>query len=129
MRNVTIPADPAKKFTQDITITLGDDIDNNYEPVSKPFPVPLPSSWKDKSGNSRVITWISNFEVKRKDGQAIPSTDRRTFSVTIPQANGEVIYYAGRQVRSFDPPAVATGGSITISLPLGVGDPPVGISH
>lgn len=129
MRNVTIPADPAKKFMQTITITLSDDIENDYEPVPKALPTQLPSSWKNKSGNSRTITWINNFEVKRKDGQPIPGTDRRAFSVTIPQATGELVYYAGRQVRSFDPPVIGTGGPVTISLPLGVGDPPVGVAH
>ena len=129
MRDVPIPADPAKRFTQSITITLGDDIQNDHAPVPKPFQAGLPGSWKDKSGSPRTIAWVSNFEVKRKDGQAIPSTDKRTFAVTIPQVVGEVVYFAGGQVRSFDPPATGSGGAVTINLPLGVGDPPVGISH
>lgn len=129
MRDVPIPSDPAKRFTQSITITLGDDIQNDYEPYPKPFPAQLPGNWTDKSGQSRTITWVSNFEVRRKDGQPIPSADRRTFSITIPQAVGEVVYYSGGQVRSFDPPAVGRGGPVTIALPLGVGDPPVGLVH
>ena len=128
MRDVPIQADPAKRFTQSITITLGDDIQNDYDAVPKPFPPQVPGSWTDRSGRYRTITWVSNFEVKRKDGQPIPSSDRRTFSVTIPQASGEVVYYAGGQVRPFDPSVLGSGGPVTITLPLGIGDPPVGLT-
>jgi hypothetical protein len=80
-------------------------------------------------GSIRQLQDVRVRILKSKERWAAITVRTEEFSVTIPQATGEVVYYAGRQVRPFDPPVIGTGGPVTISLPLGVGDPPVGLAH
>ena len=56
MKRVRIKARPdhanrKKRFMQDVTIELGDDIENDYEVVEKDFPDDLPDSWIDPDDN------------------------------------------------------------------------------
>ena len=58
MERITILATEQPGFLYDITVVLGDTIEDKYEVVAKGFPANLPSSWGETNGE---ITWISNF--------------------------------------------------------------------
>lgn len=137
MSRISIPARPQDpdarlRFVQDLTIVLGRDIENDYEAIPKRFPTGLnnPMSWTDPDdGQVKSIVWVSNFEVRRKDGQAIPDPDKtRTFAFQLTNRVGLLVCYTANGVVKLTPtPAgAAVGAAVEAALSLGVGDPPVG---
>lgn len=113
---------------QDTTILLGDDIEDEHVAVYKNFPKNLPKTWKDPEDNNQEkdITWISNFEVKRKDKAPIKDHHKeKTYTVELPKGEGKVVYLHGDQVKRLNHRPISET-HVHVDIPLGVGDPPVG---
>ncbi|HBY06980.1 MAG TPA: hypothetical protein DEH22_04035, partial [Chloroflexi bacterium] len=106
MKRTTIPARPdhankKKRFTKDITVVLGDDIENDYDVVDKDFPDGLPDFWVDPDDQKQEnITWISNFGLKNKAGKfdkKLPNGKK--YTVELPAVSGKLVYHDGTSVQ------------------------------
>jgi hypothetical protein len=134
MKSYTIAARPdhpqaKKRFTQEVTVILGDDIDQVYEVVEKDFPDGLPSSYqdpKDRSKPARTITWISNFGLYHvKDHSPVSklaNNKKYTMELVKPHPGGLLVYFDGRQVQ----PLSTRQAGAKIQADLDLGDPPTG---
>jgi hypothetical protein len=132
MKRVPIKARPdhpnrRKRFTQDITVVLGDDIEADYEVVEKDFPEDLPESWTDPDdGEEKQISWFGNFGLKKPDGQfedKLPPGKK--YQVELPAGFRKFVYYDGSQVLQLT--GRVRSGKFFADLDLG--DPPMGGSE
>ena len=129
MKKVKIKArpdhtNPKKRFSHDVTIVLGDDIENEYEVVDKDFPDDLPDSWVDPDDDKeKKIKWISNFGLKNLDGKFEDKLAKgKKYKVELPSGFGKLVYFDGKQVQKL-------AGQIKENLFVGeldLGDPPIG---
>ena len=129
MKKVRIKARPdhanrKKRFTHDVTIILGDDIENDYEVVEKDFPDDLPNSWIDPDDDKeKKINWISNFGLKKPDGKFEDKLPKgKKYKVELPKGAGKLVYFDGTQVRKLA--GKVRGNKFVGELDLG--DPPIG---
>jgi len=129
MKRVTIPARPdhadrKKRFTHEITIVLGDDIENAYEVVEKDFPDDLPDSWTDPDDDlEKKIKWISNFGLKKPDGKFEEKLAKgKKYQIELPTGLGKLVYFDGTRVQKLT--GKAHGNKFEAELDLG--DPPIG---
>ena len=129
MKRIPIKARPdhanrKKRFTHEINIILGDEIENDYEVVEKDFPDDLPDSWVDPDDDrEKKISWISNFGLKKSDGQFEDKLPKgRKYQVELPQGLGKLVYFDGQSVRKL----VGRAKGKKIEADLDLGDPPVG---
>ena len=118
---------PKKRFTHDVAIVLGDDIENDYKVEDKDFPDDLPDSWTDPDDNKKKkINWISNFGLKRPDGKFEDKLPKgRKYQVEVPTGLGKLVYFDGTQVQKL---AGQVRGKNFIGE-LNIGDPPIGGSE
>lgn len=129
MKRVPIKARPShadrkKRFTHDIAIVLGDDIEADYEVVEKDFPDGLPESWTDPDdGQEKKITWFGNFGLQKSDGKFEDKLPKgRKYQVELPTGFRKYVYFDGSQVRPL--PGQMRNRKFLADLDLG--DPPVG---
>ncbi len=129
MKKVRIKARPdhanrKKRFTHDVTIILGDDIENDYEVVEKDFPDDLPNSWIDPDDDKeKKINWISNFGLKKPDGKFEDKLPKgKKYKVELPKGLGKLVYFDGTQVQKLT--GQVSGNNFIGELDLG--DPPIG---
>ncbi len=113
---------------QDATILLGDDIEKEHVAVYQNFPKDLPKTWEDPDDNNRKknLTWISNFEVKRKDNNPIKKEHKdKPYTVELPKGEGKVVYFHRGKVKKLDHRR-ASDTHVHVDIPLDGGDPTVG---
>jgi hypothetical protein len=131
MKRTTIPARPdhadrKKRFTHEISIVLGDEIENDYEVVAKDYPDDLPDSWTDPDDQKeKKIRWISNFGLKKRDGtfdEKLPKGLK--YRIELPGGLGKLVYFDGRSVQKLA--GQLRGNKFEADLDLG--DPPLGES-
>ncbi len=129
MKKVPIKARPdhanrKKRFTHDVTIILGDDIENDYEVVAKDFPDDLPDSWVDPDDDQKKkISWISNFGLKKPDGKFEDKLPKgRKYRVELPKGLGKLVYFDGKSVQQL----VGRVRGNFFQADLDLGDPPIG---
>jgi hypothetical protein len=117
-------ADRKKRFTHDVTVVLGDDIEGDYEVIEKDFPDDLPESWIDPDdGEEKMINWFGNFGLKKPDGKFEDRLPKgKKYQVELPTGFRKFVYFDGSQVRRL------TGRvrSRNFLADLDLGDPPVG---
>ena len=132
MKRTVIPARPddvdkKKRFTKEIVIELGDDLENDYEVVAKDFPDGLPDSWVDPDDEKqKSISWISNFGLKNKEGKfdkKLPNGKK--YKLELPGGSGKMVYFDGIEVRKLT--GILRGNIFEAELDLA--DPPVGESN
>jgi len=129
MKRVRIQAKPdhedrKKRFTHDVTVILGDDIEADYDVFEKDFPDNLPEIWEDKEGGEeKKINWFGNFGLKKSDGKFENKLPKgKKYQVELPSGFHKFVYFDGSQVRELT-------GRIRNSnflADLDLGDPPVG---
>ena len=124
MKRVTIPANARRRFSHDITIELGDDLENDYDVVEKDFPDDLPESWIDPDDHKeKKITWISNFGLKKPDGKFEEKLPKgKKYQIELPTGLGKLVYFDGTDVQKLV--GQARGNKFVADLDLG--DPPIG---
>lgn len=113
---------------KDTTILISDELAGEHHAVYKSFPNKLPKTWKDPEDNNREknVTWISNFEVKRKDNTPIKEQHKdKTYTVELPKGEGKVVYLHEGQVKKLDH-RQASDTHVHADIPLSAGDPPIG---
>jgi hypothetical protein len=92
--------------------------------VEKDFPDDLPTSWVDPDNEKeKKIRWISNFGLKKPDGNfenKLP--DGKKYQIELPAGLGKLVYFDGYQVQKLVGKAI--GKKIKVELDLG--DPPIG---
>lgn len=132
MRTITIPTNPnhpehARRFLQDVSVILGDDLEADYDVFPKPFPVGLPATYQGPSDKaSRNITWVSNFELRKKDGTAVGMLENnKNYTFELGRRAGQLVWYNGASVEKLTTRDV--GANIQVNLYQG--DPPIGWAH
>jgi hypothetical protein len=129
MKRTIIPARPdhsnrKKRFKHEVTVILGDDIEDDYEVVEKDFPDNLPDSWIDPDDDQeKKISWISNFGLKKPDGKFEGKLPKgRKYKIELPSGLGKLVYFDGNQVQKL------TGRvrKNNFVAELDLGDPPIG---
>ena len=129
MKRVAIPAKPdhadrKMRFKHEITIVLGDEIEEDYEVVEKEFPDDLPDSWTDPDDDQKkTISWISNFGLKKPDGKFENKLPKgKKYQIELPTGLGKLVYFDGTHVQKL-------AGKIKgkkFEAELDLGDPPIG---
>lgn len=129
MKKISIKARPdhanrKKRFTHEVTIILGDDIENDYEVVDKDFPDDLPNSWVDPDDDQKKkISWISNFGLQKPDGKFEDKLPKgRKYRVELPKGLGKLVYFDGKSVQKL----VGRVRGNFFQADLDLGDPPIG---
>ena len=129
MKKVKISARPdhtdrKKRFLYDVDIVLGDDIEDEYEVEEKDFPDDLPDSWIDPDDEvEKMITWISNFGLKKPDGKFEEKLPKgRKYQIELPIGLGKLVYFDGTQVQKL----VGQAKADKFVADLDLGDPPIG---
>ncbi len=120
---------PKKRFMQEVSVILDDEIDQVYVVMEKDFPDGLPSSYqdpKDRSKPARTITWVSNFGLHHARDHSpvnrLANNKKYTVELEKKHPDGILVYYDGKQVKPL--PTRQVGAKIQADLDLG--DPPIG---
>ena len=129
MKRIAIQASPdhadrRKRFTHEIAIVLGDDIEQEYDVVAKDFPENLPDSWIDPDTKQRKrISWISNFGLKQQNGTfAYQLPAGKKYQIELPGDLRTPVYFDGKSVQKLS--GRVEGKKFVAHLDLG--DPPIG---
>ena len=132
MKKFNIPASPQntnakRRFRGEISVVLGDDIENSYSVSAKDFPDDLPSTWTPPGESAaKEITWLGNFGLSASDGtpaeRVLPGGAK--YAVHLAKAKVHV-YYDGSEVRKLSTRPVP-GQPDLVQADLDLGDPPIG---
>jgi hypothetical protein len=133
MKKKVIKANPEAKnskrrFLKDVTVILGDDIENLYKAVAKDLPDSLPEEWVDPADKkNKKIIWISNFGLANAADDSLvdelPSGQK--YTIELEQTDGQWVYFDGKKVKKLN---TSAAGANKLKADLTLGDPPIGTS-
>lgn len=131
MKTIRIPAspqnpNPRRRFSQEVSVILGDDLEGSFSASEKDFPANLPQDWVDPDdGQRKSVTWLSNFGITTTTGTPVTSIPSgKKYTIELARVSGKLVYFDGSIVKKLNTRSV---GGNRIQADLTEADPPIGI--